>query len=102
MWLNIKWYDGENNQVREDGEYGALEVDLDGDGLTDETVETILDLSDRNTEVYEAHYAVTREWAETIGSLHDDNFVLSYDRVTGLPDCTVGKFLNDPSAGTVG
>jgi hypothetical protein len=70
-------------------------VDLDGDGQHNETVETILDLSGTNTVIYEAHYAVTKEWAATIEALHGPGFVLSYDRVTGEPDCTVGQFLED-------
>jgi hypothetical protein len=98
MWLNIKWYDGAGTLLREDGEYGELTVDIDGDGVVDDTVETILDLHGANTEIYEAHYAVTKEWAAIIQALHGADFALSYDRVTGLPDCTVGDFLADASA----
>jgi hypothetical protein len=93
MWLNIKWYDAQNSLVAEDGEYGSLTVDLDGDGQVDDTVETILDLDGTNTEIYEAHYAITKEWAEIVQVLQGPDFALSYDRVTGLPDCTVGNFL---------
>ncbi|MGD2062405.1 MAG: hypothetical protein PVF51_02350 [Nitrospirota bacterium] len=97
MWLNIKWYDDQGNLVGEDGEYGSLTVDLDGDGLVDDTVETILDLDGTNTEIYEAHYAITKEWAGIVQALHGPNFALSYDRVSGLPDCTVSQFLADAS-----
>jgi hypothetical protein len=98
MWLNIKWYDSAGNLVGEDGKYGTLQtdMDIDGDGQAD-AVETILDLDGSNTEIYEAHYAITREWAGIVQALHGADFVLSYDRVTGLPDCTVGEFLAEAS-----
>ncbi|NIR00387.1 MAG: hypothetical protein GTN78_09335, partial [Gemmatimonadales bacterium] len=60
MWLNIKWYDGGDVLLREDGEYGPMTVDIDG---APTQVDTILDLDDPNTKVYEAHYAMTQEWA---------------------------------------
>ena len=98
MWLNIKWYDAGGNLVAEDGEYGSLqtEMDLDGDGNADK-VETILHPDDGNTKIYEAHYAITRDWAAIVQALHDSNFALSYDHITGAVDCTVGQFLaSDP------
>lgn len=102
MWLNIKWYDDQGKLVGEDGEYGSLTVDLDGDGQIDDTVETILDLDGTNTEIYEAHYSITKEWAVIVQALHGPDFALSYDRVTGIPDCTVGGFLADASEGCSG
>jgi hypothetical protein len=99
MWLNIKWYDSTGALVGEDGKYGPL---FDGQGnpvmvqspSTGQMiqVESILDLSGTNTEIYEAHYAVTKEWAATIQALHGPDFVLSFDRETGAVDCTVGQF----------
>ncbi|MEN8204970.1 MAG: hypothetical protein ABFS24_03045 [Pseudomonadota bacterium] len=96
MWLNIKWYDSEGALVGEDGAYGSLQtdMDLDGDGQAD-AVETILKLDGTNTEIYEAHYAITREWAVIVQAVQDPDFALSYDRLTGLPDCTVSQFLLD-------
>ena len=81
MWLNIKWYDGEDNLVRVDGDYGpiAVEWDVNRDNIVDEndTVDSIVDLSDPNTKIYEAHYGMSHEWAdelinESLEYLQDD------------------------------
>jgi hypothetical protein len=95
MWLNIKWYDGINEiPIREDGEYGPIGVFVANPaGGPDIEVESIINLDDPNTKTYEAHYAVTKEWATTIQALQGSDFALSYDRTTGLVDCTVGDFL---------
>ena len=98
MWLQIDWRDADDKVIRVDGEYGELTVDLDADGQVDDTVETILDLDGTNTRIYEAHYAITKEWATTVEALHGPDFALSYDRITGQPDCTVGQFLADASS----
>lgn len=93
MWLNIKWYDNNNALLREDGKYGTLSLlmDVDGDGQND-NVETILDLYDPNTKIYEAHYGMTQEFAAQLIALGKPaNLALSYDRVTGLPDYTLGQ-----------
>ena len=109
MWLRIKWYDtsvSTDTPIHVDGDYGNLQTSLDinGDGVAGETdidvVETILDLDGTNTEIYEAHYSITRDWAGILDALHGADFVLSYDRETGLPDCTVGEFLASDPAGT--
>ena len=100
MWLNIKWYDTNNVLIREDGAYGPL---LDDNGQPVKVnnpaggqvqVESILNLNDPNLKIYEAHYAVTKDWATTIQTLHGDNFVLSYDRLTGAVECTVSDFIS--------
>jgi len=97
MWLNIVWKDSTDLVLRVDGEYGALPVsfDINGDGVVDgaDAVETILDPSDSNTRIYEAHGAVTQEWASILLSLPgaDPDLPVSYDRVTGLPDYTLGQ-----------
>ena len=88
MWLNIKWYDGEGIVLREDGSYGQIEVLIDG---VPTQVETILDLHDTNTKIYEAHYGMTKEWAAQLISLgYSATIPLSFDRVTGLVDYTLG------------
>ena len=96
MWLNIKWYDTNNVLIREDGAYGPLGVTVPNPaGGPDVEVESIINLNDPNTKIYEAHYAVTKDWATTIQALHGDNFVLSFDRLTGAVECTVSDFIND-------
>jgi hypothetical protein len=97
MWLNIKWYDSGNNPLREDGKYGLREVQIDG---TPTQVETILDLHDPNTKIYEAHYGMTKEWAAQLLTLgYPGGLPLSYDRITGAPDYTLSQ-LAAASAGT--
>jgi hypothetical protein len=92
MWLNIVWYDAGENVLREDGEYGSLTVNIDG---TPTQVDTILDLHDPNTKIYEAHYGMTQDWARGLLGLHPADLALSYDRVTGEPDFTLGDLAGD-------
>jgi hypothetical protein len=92
MWLNVKWLDGNGDLLREDGAYGDLTLasDITGDGNND-TVRTILNLDDPNTKVYEAHYAMTPEWATALIALgYSPDLPLSYDRVSGDVDATLG------------
>jgi len=95
MWLNIKWYDGTGTLLREDGEYGTLTVDDPTDAATGGPtidVETILDLNDPNTRIYEAHGAVTQEWAAALISLGwDPATPVEYDRVTGAVTTDLGQ-----------
>jgi len=98
MWLNIKWYGDDRSILREDGEYGLIgafvQNPLDPNGPAVE-VESIIDLDDSNLHIYEAHYAVTRDWAGTLQALHGEDFVLSYNRMDGEVLCTVGNFLQE-------
>ncbi|MGD8518960.1 MAG: multiheme c-type cytochrome, partial [Anaerolineae bacterium] len=76
MWLNIKWYDSNNSLIREDGAYGPIEVVLDGESIS---VNTILNLHDPNTKIYEAHYGMTQEWAAQLVALgYPADLALSY------------------------
>jgi hypothetical protein len=103
MWLNIKWYDDQGGLIREDGEYGTLQtnLDLDTDGQPD-TVETILDLDGTNTEIYEAHYAMTKEWADTLLAVgYPSDFALAYDRVSGAVTDTLGSLAAQPAGSYV-
>jgi hypothetical protein len=85
MWLNVKWYDVGGNLLREDGAYGPLATSFG-------SVRTLLNLNDPNTKVYEAHYAMTREWASQLLSLgYPSSLPLSFNRVTGDVDYTLGQ-----------
>ncbi|MHC5110696.1 MAG: hypothetical protein ACYTHJ_12570, partial [Planctomycetota bacterium] len=87
MWLNVTWYDGTQSVIREDGKYGWLTVDLDG---VPTDIKTIIDLEDPNLVVYEAHYAMTQEWAAQLLDLgYSPDMPLTFDRVTGTTDHTL-------------
>jgi hypothetical protein len=98
MWLIIKWYDENNILIREDGAYGPLE-DKHGNPVMIQNpstgqmvqVESIKDLHDPNTKIYEAHFAMTKEWADVLLSVgYPADLALSYDHYTGSPDFTLG------------
>ena len=91
MWLNIKWYDASGAPISEDGEYGWITVNIDG---TPTDVKTILDLHPTNTKIYEAHYGMTQEWAETLMTVsaeHYGGIFLDYDRETGAEGMTIAQ-----------
>jgi len=95
MWINIVWKDGNGETIREDGEYGPMAVsfDINDDDKVDagDTVDTLLDLNDLNTKVYEAHGAITQEWASKLIRVSGNysNVSVAYDRVTGEVTHTV-------------
>jgi len=95
MWLNIVWRDSANNLIREDGKYGSLTVsmDINGDGNVNasDTVETLLDLNDPNSKVYEVHGAITQEWANKLIAVSSTyaGVPVAYDRITGAVTYTV-------------
>jgi len=102
MWLRIEWRDASDAIIRVDGEYGTLTVDLDQDGQVDDSVETILDLDGANTRIYEAHYAMTKEWADTLLAVgYPASMALGYDRVTGAVTTTLGDLAAMPSGSHV-
>jgi hypothetical protein len=96
MWLNIVWKDGNDNTIREDGAYGTLQLtyDLNGDNQVNaaDSVDTLLDLNDPNTRIYEVHGAMTQEWASKLVGLSSAfaNIPVSYDRISGAVTATVG------------
>lgn len=99
MWLNIKWFDANGALLREDGKYGPL-VDAAGKKVmvinpatgTQVQVESILDLKDTNTRIYEVHPAITQEWAAQLIALgYPGDLAMSYDRYTGTVDKTLGQ-----------
>jgi hypothetical protein len=95
MWLNVKWYDDSGTILREDGRYGTLDVTLDG---VARQVQTILDLDDPETKIYEAHYGMTSDWARQLVALgYPASMPLSYDRLTGAADATLGDLAAAPA-----
>jgi len=89
MWLNIRWYDSTGALLREDGKYDWIDVTLAGSPLR---VKSLVNLNDPNTRVYEAHYAMTRQWAlQLIGLGYPSSLPLAYDRITGRVTLTLGE-----------
>jgi PKD repeat protein len=103
MWLNIQWFDGNDNLIREDGAYGdlATDMDLDGDGAPD-SVRTLLDLHDPNTRIYEVHGAITQQWASQLVELNAQKYAdmpVTFDRVSGQVTSTMIELANkDPGS----
>jgi hypothetical protein len=106
MWLNVRWYDSNGQLLREDGAYGPLE-DAAGQPVMVTNpasgqpvqVESILDLHDPNTRIYEAHMGMTGEWAGQLLALgYDPGLALSYDRASGLATLTLGQLAASGSA----
>jgi hypothetical protein len=86
MWINAKWYDAGNRLLREDGKYDVVA------SVNGTPVKSLVDLADQNTKVYEAHYGMTQEWAnQLLGLGYAASLPLSFDRVTGAPDYTLGQ-----------
>jgi hypothetical protein len=101
MWLNVKWYDVDGNLVREDGEYGPIGVTVTDNAGVTHGVQSLLDLHDPETTIYEAHYGMTTEWARQLLALgKDPGLVLSYDRITGESTMNLGE-LGGAADGTV-
>jgi len=98
MWLNVRWYDAQDALVREDGAYGPLVDDQQNpvqviDPATEQPVQvqSILDLEDPNTKIYEAHYGMTQEWATQLLTLGKPaSLALAYDRTDGSVTHTLG------------
>jgi hypothetical protein len=89
MWLHVTWHDGADAVLREDGRYGDFLTQLDGQPLT---VRTLIDLENSNTKVYEAHGAMTQEWAGQLITLgYPASLPLSFDRATGAVTKTLGQ-----------
>jgi hypothetical protein len=95
MWLNIVWKDAVDVTVREDGAYGSLPLtfDVNGDGNVDagDAVDTLLDLNDPNAKVYEAHGAITKEWADKLIAVSASygGVAVAFDRISGAITHTI-------------
>ena len=89
MWLNIKWFDANNVLLREDGAYGLITATINAQ---DTQVATLLNPTGANTRIYEAHGAITQEWAKQLtGFGVDPQLPVSFDRVTGAVSYTLGQ-----------
>jgi hypothetical protein len=104
MWLNVKWFDGADALVHEDGAYGELSHDgspvtVQDNASTTWTVRSILDPD--STKVYEAKPGMTREWAQQLISLgYPGDMVLGWNRYTHTPAHTLQELANS-DAGTI-
>ena len=88
MWLNMKWYDAGGVMIREDGAYGDIPVTL---GARSGIVQSLIDLHDPNTRVYEVEPGITQEWAaQLIGLGSDPATPLMFDRINGAVNETLG------------
>ena len=100
MWLRITWQDQNATVLRIDGEYGPLTDDGDNPvtvadpaGGPDIQVQSILDMDSPDTRIYEAHYAMTKAWAEKLLIVNPTLYgpiALEYDRYTGAAEETIG------------
>jgi hypothetical protein len=99
MWLNVRWYDGPGgtgNLVHEDGGYGNLGVsvqDLDGDPCNVSSL-----LEPEATIRFDVEPGIDQQWAEQLLGLGlDPATALSYDRLTGAVEETLGELATQPS-----
>ncbi len=98
MWLNVRWFDGGDALIHEDGEYGQIRT-LNFNSV-DYPINSIIDPS--STKVYEADMGLDQQWASQLMGLgYDGGMVLDYDRLTDAPALTLGQLATSP-AGTEG
>jgi hypothetical protein len=89
MWIGIEWFDASGVLLAEDGGYGPLEVMIGGSPVV---VETLLDLEGSYTRIYEAHGALTQEWAGQLLALGvSPTLPLGFDRISGAVTHTLGE-----------
>lgn len=90
MWLNLVWKDDQGVVVREDGAYGQI-------GRTEEDLDTVIHqveslIDPEGTTVFQVTGGLDQAWAQQLIDLgYDSNLPLSYDRLTDLPDHTLGE-----------
>ena len=105
MWLNIKWQGPGGTLIREDGAYGPL-FNQSGEpvlienpaGGPDVQVESILEPDSPYVRIYEAHYAMTSEWAATLVATGKSPYLaLSYDRTDDEVTMTLGELAAMPA-----
>jgi hypothetical protein len=101
MWLNVRWY-CKGDPCGETGAYGPLGVIFQNPRNTAQNFEpeSILDLNEPGLRIYDAHYAMTQDWAAALASLEwDGNMALSFNRLTGEVE---GATLQNLASGSLG
>lgn len=105
MWLNIKWRGSDGTLIREDGAYGPL-FNKTGEpvlienpaGGPDVQVESIIEPDSPFVRIYQAHYAMSSEWAATlVATGKSPDLVLSYDRTDDEVTTTLGELAAKPA-----
>jgi hypothetical protein len=98
MWLNVKWFDGIDALVAENGAYGQIGRTVDDSSNVTHQVNSLLDPA--NTVIFAADPGIDQEWAtQLLGFDLDPAMVLTYDRLTDQPTKTLGQLAAD-AAGT--
>jgi hypothetical protein len=94
MWLNVKWFDGTDALVHEDGAYGQIGRTAQDNAGVLHQVESILDLE--RTVIYEAKPGMDQGWANQLLSLgYPPDLALGYDRISDAPDHTLGYLASE-------
>jgi hypothetical protein len=94
MWLNVRWFNLQNQLLREDGAYGNLPVNVGGRSLV---VRTLLDPHDPHLRLWQVTPGISQAWAAKLLTLgNDPATALEYDRVTGQPVFTLGQLAAQP------
>lgn len=100
MWLNIKFYDAGGAPLEEIGQFGELPTTATNpvDGSTF-IPKSIVDLDNPKLKIYEVHPSMTKEWADVLLSIgYPTTMPLSFDRLTGQPDFTLGELAAMPAS----
>jgi hypothetical protein len=87
MWIRTRWYDAGGAPIAVDGAYGPITATIDGSPTP---VDTLIDLHDPYTRVYEVHGAMTQEWAtQLLGLGYPPGLPLAFDRMSGAVVATL-------------
>jgi len=98
LWLNVKWFNGANALVKEDGAYGPIGRTVNDAAGTPHAVASLVDLE--HTAVFEANPGMDQQWAAQLVALgYPQGFALGYDRQTDAVTKTLGQLAASP-AGT--
>jgi hypothetical protein len=95
MWLDLKWFDGANGLVREDGAYGPIGRSVNDNGGVPHAVSSLID--PEHTVVYEANPGMDQAWAaQLVGLGYPMSVPLAYDRLTDAVTLTLGQLKASP------